>query len=140
MYNSPIMATAKKVTKKATAPKAPAKKTAKKAVEKSGNFAVIATGGKQYLVRVGDIITVEKLDGEFTAGSTISFDQVLLKDNGSATELGTPTIKGATVVAEFVQAGRGKKIDVIQYKQKSRYYKKKGHRQPFMKFKISEIK
>jgi large subunit ribosomal protein L21 len=142
------MATAQKTTKKVAAKKAapkktPAKKTTSKKVAKKpaeGSFAVIATGGKQYLVRVGDIISVEKLDGTFAAGDTLSFDQVLLKDNGSSTELGTPTIKGAVVVAEFIEAGRGKKIDVIQYKQKSRYYKKKGHRQPFMKFKISEIK
>jgi large subunit ribosomal protein L21 len=135
------MATAKTVTKKVAVKKAPAKKAApKKTVEKTGSFAVIATGGKQYLVRTGDVISVEKLDGEFAPGSTISFDQVLLKDNGSSTEIGTPMIAGAVVTAEFIEAGRGKKIDVIQYKQKSRYYKKKGHRQPFMKFKISEIK
>lgn len=135
------MATAKTATKKTVAKKkAPAKKAVvKKTVTKSSNFAVIATGGKQYLVRVGDVISVEKLDGEFAPGATISFDQVLLKDNGSTTEIGTPMIAGAVVTAEFVEAGRGQKIDVIQYKQKSRYYKKKGHRQPFMKFKISEI-
>jgi large subunit ribosomal protein L21 len=127
------MATAKKVAKKAAAKKTAPKQT------KNGDFAVIATGGKQYLVRAGDIISVEKMDGTFAKGDTISFDQVLLKDNGSATELGTPMIKGAIVTAEFIEAGRGKKIDVIQYKQKSRYYKKKGHRQPFMKFKIVGI-
>jgi len=125
------MATAKKTTKKA----AGAKKAAL-----SGSFAVIATGGKQYLVKSGDVISVEKLDGTFAAGDTISFDQVLLKDDGATTVLGAPTIKGAVVTAEFIEAGRGKKIDVIQYKQKSRYYKKNGHRQPFMKFKITDIK
>lgn len=125
MYTIATMATAKKTTKKAAS---------------AGTFAVIATGGKQYLVKAGDIISVEKLDGTFAAGDTISFDQVLLKDDGSSTVLGTPTIKGATVTAEFIEAGRGKKIDVIQYKQKSRYFKKNGHRQPFMKFKISDIK
>lgn len=108
--------------------------------KKTGNFAVIMTGGKQYLVRTGDVISVEKLDGTFAKGDTISFDQVLLKDTGSKTEIGTPMITGSVVTAEFVEAGRGQKIDVIQYKQKSRYYKKKGHRQPYMKFKISEIK
>ena len=125
MYTVSTMATAKKTTKKAA---------------QTGTFAVIATGGKQYLVKTGDVISVEKLDGTFAAGDTISFDQVLLKDDGSTTVLGTPTIKGATVTAEFVEAGRGKKIDVIQYKQKSRYFKKNGHRQPYMKFKIADIK
>lgn len=134
------MATAKTTTKKVAAKKAAPKKAAAKKVAKTGSFAVIATGGKQYLVRTGDIISVEKLDGTFAAGDTISFDQVLLKDDGSSTVIGTPVIAGATVTASFVEAGRGQKIDVIQYKQKSRYYKKKGHRQPFMKFKISEIK
>lgn len=128
------MATAKKTTTKAVG----AKKTASKKL--SGSFAVIATGGKQYLVKSGDVISVEKLDGTFAAGDTISFDQVLLKDDGTTTVLGAPTIKGAAVTAEFIEAGRGKKIDVIQYKQKSRYYKKNGHRQPFMKFKITDIK
>lgn len=132
------MATAKKTTKKvASAKKAAPKKTTKKVA--TGSFAVIATGGKQYLVRVGDTISVEKLDGTFAVGDTISFDQVLLKDDGAATVLGAPMIAGAVVTASFVEAGRGQKIDVIQYKQKSRYFKKKGHRQPFMKFKISAI-
>ena len=138
------MATAKTTVKKApakkVAKKAVAKKTVKKVAKaKAGTFAVIASGGKQYLVRTGDIIQVEKLDGEFKAGDTISFDQVLLIDDGATTVIGTPAIAGKKVSASFVEAGRGQKIDVIQYKQKSRYYKKKGHRQPFMKFKIGDI-
>ncbi len=118
---------------------ATAKKTTKK-VAKIGPFAVIATGGKQYLVRAGDVISVEKLDGAFAVGDTINFDQVILKDDGTSTVIGTPMVAGSVVTASFIEAGRGKKIDVIQYKQKSRYYKKNGHRQPFMKFKISDIK
>ena len=124
------MATAPTTTKKAPAKKAAAKKTVKKTaaaaskkkVTKAGAFAVIATGGKQYLVRPGDVI-----------------DDVLLMDDGSMTKIGTPMIAGTKISAEFIEAGRGKKIDVIQFKQKSRYYKKKGHRQPFMKFKISSF-
>ena len=138
------MATAKKTTKKVATKKSVAKKASKtvvkKKVAKAGSFAVIATGGKQYLVRVGDVISVEKLEGTFAAGDTINFDQVMLKDDGASTVIGTPMIAGAVVTASFIEAGRGKKIDVIQYKQKSRYYKKNGHRQPFMKFKISDIK
>lgn len=135
------MTTAKKTTK--AVKKAP--KAAKKAVKKTAKvladgFAVIMTGGKQYLVRLGDVITIEKLAGDLKAGDAISFDQVLLVDDGTTTTIGTPTISGKKVSAELVEAGRAKKIDVIQYKQKSRYYKKKGHRQPFMKVKIGAIK
>jgi large subunit ribosomal protein L21 len=121
------------------ATKTTAKKTAKKATSEDSAFSVIMTGGKQYIVRTGDVITVEKMDGEFNAGDTTVFDQVLMTDNGSVTKIGTPTISGAKVTAEFVEAGRGKKVMVVKYKAKSRYLKKNGHRQPFMKFKITAI-
>jgi large subunit ribosomal protein L21 len=120
---------------------ATAKKTVKKATKaaKAGSFAVMATGGKQYLVRSGDVITIEKLDGQWTVGDAVNFDSVLLTDDGSATVVGTPFIKGAKIVAELVETGRAKKIDVIKYQPKSRYYKKRGHRQPFVKVKITAI-
>ena len=130
---------------KKTAPKKVAKKAApktaavKKVLSESPDFAVIMTGGKQYIVRTGDIIAIEKLDGEYTPGQTISFDQVLLAHNGTATKIGTPTITGAKVTAEFVEAGLDKKVMVVKYKAKSRYLKKRGHRQPYMKFKINAI-
>jgi large subunit ribosomal protein L21 len=135
------MATAKKTTKAVKkAPKA-AKKAVKKVAKVSADgFAVIMTGGKQYLVRTGDVITIEKLADDMNVGDAITFDQVLLVDDGATTTIGKPMIAGKTVSAELVEAGRAKKIDVIQYKQKSRYYKKKGHRQPFMKVKIGAIK
>ncbi len=132
-------------TAKKTAPKKAATKTApktavsKKIASVSPDFAVIMTGGKQYIVRTGDIIAIEKLDGEFTPGQSISFDQVLLSHNGSTTKVGTPTINGAKVTAEFVEAGLDKKVMVVKYKAKSRYLKKRGHRQPYMKFKINAI-
>jgi large subunit ribosomal protein L21 len=123
-----------------TTPKPAVKKAAsKKAAPSDSSFAVIMTGGKQYIVRVGDVISVEKMDQEFKAGDTLSFDQVLMTDNGSKTVVGTPTVSGAKVTAEFVEEGRGKKIVIIRYKAKSRYYKKTGHRQPFMTFKITAI-
>ena len=102
-------------------------------------FAVIANGGKQYIVRPGTVLTLEKMDGEFTAGQAHTFDQVLMTDNGKATTVGTPTVAGAKVTAEFIEAGRAKKIDIIRYKAKSRYHKKNGHRQPFMRFKVTAI-
>ncbi len=127
--------TTKKVTAK-TAPKATAPKAAKTV---SPEFAVIMTGGKQYIVRTGDIISIEKLDGEFTTGQEISFDQVLLTHDGSTTKLGTPTVSGAKVTATFAAEGLGDKVMVVKYKAKSRYLKKRGHRQPFMKFQITKI-
>ncbi len=119
---------------------ATAKKTTKKASKTADNstFAVIANGGKQYLVKAGDVITLEKMAGN--AGDKVTFDQVLLVDDGATTKLGTPTLSGSTVTGEFIEAGRAKKIDVIKYQPKSRYYKKNGHRQPFVKVKITDIK
>ncbi len=103
-------------------------------------FAVIATGGKQYKVSVGDVVSIEKITGDFKAGDRITFDKVLLVDNGKDTTIGTPYIKGAQVVATLDSVGREKTVDVIHYKQKSRYFKKYGHRQPFFKVKIDSLK
>jgi large subunit ribosomal protein L21 len=103
-------------------------------------FAVIQTGGKQYKVSVGDVIKIEKLDGDLKKGDKIVFDKVLMVDNGSDTTIGTPYIDGAAVEASFEEAGRYKTIDVIKYKQKSRYFKKNGHRQPYSKVKIVAVK
>ncbi|MEK9131992.1 MAG: 50S ribosomal protein L21 [Patescibacteria group bacterium] len=102
-------------------------------------FAVIQTGGKQYQVKAGDTITIEKIDDTLVAGDKITFDKVLLVDNGSDTTIGTPFIEGAKVLATLSDIGRAKKINVIKYKQKSRYFKKNGHRQPFMKVKIDKV-
>jgi large subunit ribosomal protein L21 len=103
-------------------------------------FAVIQTGGKQYKVAVGDVLKIEKLSGDHTKGDTIVFDKVLMVDDGHDTTIGTPFIEGAKVEAVFEGAGRNKTIDVIKYKQKSRYFKKNGHRQPYFKIKISAVK
>ena len=103
-------------------------------------FAVIETGGKQYKVSVGDVVKIEKLDGDFTLGDKIVFDKVLLVDNGADTTIGTPYISTASVEALFQKAGKGKTIKVVKYKQKSRYLKQNGHRQPFVEVKISAIK
>lgn len=103
-------------------------------------FAVIETGGKQYKVAVGDVLKVEKLAGDFNLGDKIVFDKVLLVDNGTDTTIGAPYIKGATVESLFQKAGKGKTVKVVKYKQKSRYLKRNGHRQPFVEVKISAIK
>ncbi|MDO8624044.1 MAG: 50S ribosomal protein L21 [bacterium] len=109
-------------------------------------MAVIKTGGKQYVVSKGDSIFIEKLSNISPAGSValkegdkVVFTEVLLVDNGSDTTIGAPTIKGAEVKGTVVEAAKGKKIDVVKYKAKSRYYKRRGHRQPFLKVKIDSI-
>ncbi len=103
-------------------------------------FAVIQTGGKQYKVSVGDVVKIEKITGTYKVGDTITFDKVLLVDNGTDTTIGTPYISEAKVEATISAIGRDKTIDVIKYKQKSRYFKKKGHRQPHFKVKIDSLK
>ncbi len=103
-------------------------------------FAVIKTGGKQYTVSKGSSIKVEKLSDTAKVGDKVTFDQVLLVDDGKNATIGTPYIKGAKVEAKIEEIGRNKKIMVMHYKQKSRYFKKNGHRQPFFKVKIDSIK
>lgn len=103
-------------------------------------FAVIKTGGKQYVVSEGDVITIEKLSGEFKEGDKVTFEEVLLVDDGKDTTIGTPFIKGAKVVGTVEEMGRGKKVEVVKYKAKSRYHKRRGHRQPFFKVKIQTLK
>lgn len=102
-------------------------------------FAVIQTGGKQYQVKAGDTITIEKIDDVLKVGDKVTFDNVLLVDNGKDTTIGAPFISGAKVLATLSAIGRAQKVNVIKYKQKSRYFKKNGHRQPFMKVKIDKV-
>jgi large subunit ribosomal protein L21 len=103
-------------------------------------FAVITTGGKQYTVSKGDIIAIEKLAGEYKEGDKVSFDKVLLVDDGKNTTIGTPYIAKAAVQGTITEIGRAAKITVVHYKQKSRYFKKNGHRQHFFKVKIDSLK
>lgn len=108
--------------------------------ENKEEFAVIFTGGKQYKVSLGSLVSIEKIKGEYKKGDKISFDKVLLVDGGKDTTIGTPYIKGAKVDAEIIEIGRSRKVMVVKYKQKSRYLKRNGHRQPFFKVKITSIK
>lgn len=96
--------------------------------------AVIETGGKQYYVEVGTVLYVEKLDAE--AGSDITFENVLMA-NGN---VGTPYVKGAKVVATVVKHGKNKKIRIFKYNPKKKYRKTQGHRQPYTKVEIKDIK
>jgi len=103
-------------------------------------FAIIETGGKQYTVSKGDMIAVEKLSGTHKEGDSVVFDKVLLVDDGKNTTIGTPYISNASVKGTISKIGRAQKITVVHYKQKSRYFKKNGHRQPFFKVKIEAVK
>ena len=103
-------------------------------------FAVIQTGGKQYKISKDSLLSIEKMKGEYKKGDKVSFDKVLLVDDGKDTTIGTPYITGAKVNAEIVEIGRARKILIMKYKQKSRYLRRNGHRQPFFKVKILNIK
>ena len=104
------------------------------------SFAVIQTGGKQYKVAVGDEIAVEKIKGDYKVGDKLTIESVVLKDDGKTTELGAPYIKGAGVEATITENGKLDKVMVVRYRQKSRYHKRNGHRQPYMALKIESIK
>lgn len=106
------------------------------------NFAILETGGKQYRVAEGDSIKIEKLGHNFKKGDSVVFDKILLLNGGVEDDhlhIGTPYISGAKVTGTITEIGRNKKVVVIHYKAKSRYFKKAGHRQPFFKVKIDKI-
>ena len=99
--------------------------------------AIIVTGGKQYKVAEGDVLYIEKLDVE--AGETVKFDKVLAIIDGENATFGTPVVEGATVEANVVKNGKGKKIRIFKYNPKKGYRKRQGHRQPYTKVEISKV-
>lgn len=99
-------------------------------------FAVIETGGKQYKVKEGEKLKVEKLDGE--TGKAITFENVLLVA-GEKIEIGRPYLKGAAVEASISSVGRAEKKIIFRYHSKTRYRKLKGHRQHYTEVTISKI-
>jgi len=101
-------------------------------------FSVIETGGKQYKVSVGDVIKIEKLEGE--EGANINFDKVLLISSDKETKIGEPYIEGANVSGEILGQGRGKKVISLRYRPKKEIRVKRGHRQHFTEVKINDIK
>ncbi len=100
--------------------------------------AIIQTGGKQYRVTEGDTLFIEKLEVE--AGEKITFDQVLAVIDGDQVTVGAPTVAGASVEAEVVKNGKGKKIRIFKYNPKKGYRKRQGHRQPYTKVTVGAIK
>lgn len=101
-------------------------------------LAVIKTGGKQYLVKPGDKIKVEKLDRK--EGQEVVFSDVLLVEKNKKLEIGNPFVKETKVEAKILNHGKGDKIIVFKYKAKKRYSRKIGHRQPYTEIEITGIK
>lgn len=100
-------------------------------------YAIIKTGGKQYRVQEGDVITIEKLEAQ--ADETVTFDEVLTVVNDGDVKVGLPVVDGAKVTGKVVEHGKGKKVLVFKYKAKSNYRRRQGHRQPFTKVRIESI-
>ena len=100
-------------------------------------YAIIETGGKQYRVQEGDVITVEKLNKE--AGEAIELDKVLVLNDDKELKVGAPYIEGAKVFGEVVENGKGKKVVIYKYKAKKDYHKKQGHRQPYTMIEIKSL-
>ena len=102
-------------------------------------IAIIETGGKQYVVSDGSVLEIEKLNDTGKVGDKLTFDKVLLVDDGSQTKVGAPYVSGAKVSAELIEEGRDAKITIIRYRPKSRHFVKKGHRQLYSKVRITAL-
>ena len=100
-------------------------------------YAIIATGGKQYRVSEGDVISIERIPGE--KGDSVPFDQVLMVGKEGDVRIGRPIVEGAKVVGEILAQTQGDKITVFKTKKRKGYRKKTGHRQPLTSLKIREI-
>lgn len=100
-------------------------------------FAVLTTGGKQYRVEPGSELTIERIDGD--AGSTVTFDRVLLVGEGDDVTVGTPTVDGASVTGTVLGEALGPKLVIFKFKQKVKYRRRTGHRQHLTRVRIDEI-
>lgn len=100
-------------------------------------FAIIETGGKQYKVQEGDVLSIEKL--ALDAEATIVLDKVLAVEKDGQLTVGRPTVNGAKVTLKVLEQGKGKKVIVFKYKPKKNYRRKQGHRQPFTKVSVEKI-
>lgn len=100
-------------------------------------YAIIQTGGKQYRVNEGQVVRFEKLTAE--PGSKVNFDQVLMIADGDRLQVGAPLLKGASVSAEVIEQGRGRKIRILKFKRRKNYIRRMGHRQDFTAVKITKI-
>ncbi len=99
--------------------------------------AVIKTGGKQYIVKPGDVIDIEKISGE--TGDTVNFEEVLLVANDDSTQVGKPFIDNAKVEGKILSQKKGNKIIVFKFKRRKGYRRKAGHRQKLTSVEITGI-
>lgn len=108
-------------------------------VQRNTMYAVIKTGGKQYRVAKGDVIKVERLDGD--VGQTVALDHVLMVggEDGAEPTIGTPRLAGARVTAEVLEQGKAPKVIVFKKKRRKNYRRKRGHRQLQTVLRIQEI-
>ena len=102
-------------------------------------FAIIKTGGKQYKVADGKKLKIEKITGDYKVGDKVVFDQVLMTIDGDKANVGAPLLTGAVVNAEIINIAKHDTVLVVKYKQKSRYHKKNGHRQPYFEVLVNSI-
>jgi large subunit ribosomal protein L21 len=101
------------------------------------SYVIFTSGGQQFRAEPGVTIKVPLLAAE--PGSEVTFDQVLLSSDGKDVQTGAPRIKGATVTAEVVRHGKGKKIRIFRFARRSGYRRKAGHRQDFTEVKIVKV-
>ncbi len=101
-------------------------------------YAIIEACGKQYKVTEGDVVFFEKLDAE--EGKKVTFDKIILVSDDKKVQVGNPYVKGIKVEGKVVSHGKGKKILVFKYKAKKNYRRTQGHRQPYTKVEITNIK
>ncbi len=101
-------------------------------------YAVIATGGKQYKVTKGEILRVEKLDGD--EGAKVELDQVLMVADGDKISVGTPTLDKAKVTATIRAQGRGDKVEIIKFRRRKHSRSQMGHRQSYTEIEVTDIK
>ena len=100
-------------------------------------YAIVNTGGKQYRIKEGDVLRIEKIAGD--VGADVNFDQVLMVSDGENVTIGTPILENVGVKAHIVDQGKSKKIIVFKYKRRKRYRRKQGHRQQYTAVQIDKI-
>ena len=100
-------------------------------------YAVIATGGKQYKVAKGEVLRVEKLDGE--EGDTVKLERVLMVADGDQVSVGTPLLDKASVTARITAQGRGDKVEIIKFRRRKNSRTRMGHRQSYTEIEVTDL-